>query len=90
MSKFICLTQSCGNDIIKPLLINADHIQHIVIGYKGKDVHVRMGDGTFFFVTESLAEIKRLIGSAELVRCPMPPAANDNVIGAANELAPCS
>lgn len=68
MAKFICLTQSCGNDQTKPLIINADHIQHIQIGNKGKDVHVRLVDGTYFFVKESFNEIKQLI--AEPVRLP--------------------
>lgn len=69
MVKFIGLNQACGNDAFKELIINAAHIQHVVIGNKGKDVHIRMSDGTFFFVRESLAEIKRLIGS-ELVSKP--------------------
>lgn len=68
MAKFVCLNQACGNDITKPLIINADHIQHVVIGNKGKDVHVRMSDGTFFFVKESLDDIKRMV--ADFVRLP--------------------
>lgn len=76
MAKFICLTQSCGNANTKPLIINADHIQHIQLGNKGRDVHVRMSDGTFFFVTESLEAIKGLI--AEPVR--LPPAAHAQLV----------
>lgn len=61
MAKFICLTQSVNADTTKPLIVNADHIQHIVVGHKGKDVHVRMSDGTFFFVRDTFAEIQKML-----------------------------
>lgn len=81
MIKFICLTEICGNDAVKPLLINAAHIQHIQLGNKGKDVHVRMSDKTFFFVKESLAEIRELIidaGDGALVERLVEPATAGN------------
>lgn len=71
MVKFISLSQACGNDAFKELIINAAHIQHVVIGNKGKDVHIRMSDGTFFFVRESLAEIKRLIADVPIPAQPI-------------------
>lgn len=71
MVKFISLNQACGNDVFKELIINAAHIQHVVIGNKGKDVHIRMSDGTFFFVRESLVEIKMMIGCELIDKAPV-------------------
>jgi uncharacterized protein YlzI (FlbEa/FlbD family) len=61
MTKFIKLHEINGNDAVKPLLINPAHIQHIQLGNKGKDVHIRMSDKSFFFVKESMNEIESLI-----------------------------
>lgn len=62
MAKFICLTEVCSNTETKQLLLNADRIVHFQMGTKGKDVHVRMDDKTFYFVKESIEDIKRLMG----------------------------
>lgn len=61
VTRFIHLNEVCGNDTVKPLILNVAHIQHIQLGTKGKDVHVRMSDKSFFFVKESLNEVKTLI-----------------------------
>jgi uncharacterized protein YlzI (FlbEa/FlbD family) len=66
MAKFICLTQACGNVLTKPLIINADHIQHVTIGDKGRDVHVCLSDGTFFFVKESVKDIRDMIAGVPI------------------------
>lgn len=61
MAKFISLSEACGNNLTKPLLINSDHIQHLQTGNKGVDTHIRLADGTRFFVKESFAAISALI-----------------------------
>ena len=66
MAKFICLTQACGNVLTKPLIINSDFIQRITIGDKGRDVHVRLSDGTFFFVKESVKDIRDMLAGVPI------------------------
>ena len=57
MIKFIKLTEVQGNDIIKTVILNVAAIQCCQIGAKGKDIHIRMLDRSFFFVKESLDEV---------------------------------
>jgi hypothetical protein len=62
MIKFIKLTEVFGDrETLKSIIINSSHIQHIRVGNKGKDIHIRMSDKTFFFVKETLEEIESML-----------------------------
>lgn len=61
MAKFIRLTECLGNDETKSILLNVAYIMHVQLGMKGKDVHVRMNDKSFYFVKESFEEVSRMV-----------------------------
>lgn len=66
MTKFICLTEVCTSTEPKKILLNTDYIVHMQMGHKGEDVHIRMNDKTFYFVRESIEDIKQLIAGVPI------------------------
>lgn len=64
VTRFIKLNQALAN-LTVPVLVNSAEIQYISLSNKGRDVHIRMNDKTFFFVKESLAEIEKLLSVAK-------------------------
>lgn len=63
MTKFICLTEVCTSTETKQLILNIDRIVHFQMGAKGRDVHIRMDDKTYYFVKESIEDIKKMVGA---------------------------
>jgi hypothetical protein len=63
MNKFIKLTEAKNNPALvsTTIILNANNIHCITMSDRGKDVHVRMNDKTFYFVTESIADIWRML-----------------------------
>lgn len=61
MTKFISLTESLADRSTKQLMLNTAYILHIQTGARGRDVHIRMHDKSFYFVTESFEQIEALI-----------------------------
>lgn len=67
MAKFIRVSEVCGNDVVKTVLINVDTIEHIKVGNKGTDTFIKLitpspklTDRTgWFFVKESLEQIEQ-------------------------------
>lgn len=70
MTKFIRVSEVCGNDVTKTVLINADHIEHVKVGNKGTDTFIKLitpsrtneAKGSWFFVKESLEQIEQQLG----------------------------
>ena len=60
MFKFIKVHEVTGH-LPRVLWLNAAHIQHICLGNKGKDVHIRMSEKSFFFVKESMEQIEAML-----------------------------
>jgi uncharacterized protein YlzI (FlbEa/FlbD family) len=61
MLKFVKLNEICGNDTIRAFILNADLIQHITNGNKGKDTYIKLTNQEFFFVKESLDVILNML-----------------------------
>jgi hypothetical protein len=62
MTKFIRLIESNYKaEKNSTIVINANNIYCITMSDRGKDAHVRMNDKTFYFVTESITDIWRML-----------------------------
>lgn len=61
MTKFISLTESLADRSTKQLMLNTVYILHIQTGARGRDVHIRMHDKSFYFVKESFEQVEALI-----------------------------
>lgn len=61
--KFLKLTESFANGGTTDLIINAGQISSIKVSDRGKDSHISMTGGKYFFIRETVEEIFDMLHS---------------------------
>ena len=64
MPKFITLTEKRADGVEQMLLLNTNNINSVKLA-KGGDTHVNMNDSHYFFVKQSVEEIRDAIWMME-------------------------
>jgi hypothetical protein len=60
-AKFIKLTEHYTNGHTEPVMLNTAFILSIKKSKEGRDTHINMQDKHYFFVTESVAEVEKML-----------------------------
>lgn len=62
MTKFIKLTEVYQSGNTVTILINTENMLAIKLSEKGKDTHIQMKDGKYFFVKQTVDQIWEMLG----------------------------